>query len=159
MARRFCSKVVARFSADSIAVSLVGKDSMSEVLPVLYMARHGETEWSVSGQHTGLSDLPLTLNGERNARRLGERLKGMTFARVFTSPLRRAARTCELAGFGAVAEVDPDLVEWNYGQYEGRRSVEIHAECPDWQLFRDGCPGDESPAQVGERADRVAHRV
>ena len=159
MARRFCSKVVARFSADSIAVSLVGKDSMSEVLPVLYMARHGETEWSVSGQHTGLSDLPLTLSGERNARRLGERLKGMTFARVFTSPLRRAARTCELAGFGAVAEVDPDLVEWNYGQYEGRRSVEIHAECPDWQLFRDGCPGDESPAQVGERADRVAHRV
>ena len=140
MARRFCSKVVARFSADSIAVSLVGKDSMSEVLPVLYMARHGETEWSVSGQHTGLSDLPLTLNDERNARRLGERLKGMTFARVFTSPLRRAARTCELAGFGAVAEVDPDLVEWNYGQYEGRRSVEIHAECPDWQLFRDGYP-------------------
>jgi len=127
---------------------------MSEVLPVLYMARHGETAWSLSGQHTGLTDLPLTPNGECNARRLGERLKGMTFARVFTSPLRRAARTCELAGFGAVAETDPELVEWNYGQYEGRRSAEIFAERPDWQLFRDGCPGGESPAQVGERADR-----
>jgi broad specificity phosphatase PhoE len=132
---------------------------MSEVLPVLYVARHGETAWSLSGQHTGLTDLPLTPNGERNARRLGERLKGMTFARVFTSPLQRAARTCELAGFGAVAETDPDLVEWNYGQYEGRRSAEIFAERPDWQLFRDGCPGGESPAQVGERADRVVQRV
>ena len=132
---------------------------MSEVLPVLYVARHGETAWSLSGQHTGLTDLPLTPNGERNARRLGERLKGMTFARVFTSPLQRAARTCELAGFGAVAETDPDLVEWNYGQYEGRCSAEIFAERPDWQLFRDGCPGGESPAQVGERADRVVQRV
>jgi len=126
---------------------------------VLYVARHGETAWSLSGQHTGLTDLPLTPNGERNARRLGERLKGMTFARVFTSPLQRAARTCELAGFGAVAETDPDLVEWNYGQYEGRCSAEIFAERPDWQLFRDGCPGGESPAQVGERADRVVKRV
>jgi len=132
---------------------------MSEVLPVLYVARHGETAWSLSGQHTGLTDLPLTPNGECNARRLGERLKGMTFARVFTSPLQRAARTCELAGFGAVAENDPDLVEWNYGQYEGRCSAEIFAERPDWQLFRDGCPGGESPAQVGERADRVVRRV
>lgn len=132
---------------------------MSDVLPVLYVARHGETAWSLSGQHTGLTDLPLTPNGERNARRLGERLKGMTFAKVFTSPLQRATRTCELAGFGAVAETDPDLVEWNYGQYEGRRSAEILAESPDWQLFRDGCPGGESPAQVGERADRVVQRV
>lgn len=132
---------------------------MSDVLPVLYVARHGETAWSLSGQHTGLTDLPLTPNGERNARRLGERLKGITFARVFTSPLQRATRTCELAGFGAVAETDPDLVEWNYGQYEGRRSAEILAERPDWQLFRDGCPGGESPAQVGERADRVVQRV
>ena len=109
---------------------------MSEALPVLYVARHGETAWSLSGQHTGLTDLPLTSNGERNARRLGERLKGMTFAKVFTSPLQRATRTCELAGFGAVAETDPDLVEWNYGQYEGRRSTEILAQCPDWQLFQ-----------------------
>ena len=132
---------------------------MSEVLPVLYVARHGETEWSLSGQHTGLTDLPLTPNGERNARRLGERLKGMSFAKVFTSPLQRAARTCELAGFDDVAETDPDLVEWNYGQYEGLCSGEIFAERPDWQLFRDGCPGGESPAQVGERADRVVQRV
>ena len=132
---------------------------MNEALPVLYVARHGETAWSVSGQHTGLTDLPLTPNGERNARRLGERLKGMTFARVFTSPLQRAALTCELAGFGSVAETDPDLVEWNYGQYEGRHSAEILAERPHWQLFRDGCPGGESPAQVGERADRVVQRV
>jgi broad specificity phosphatase PhoE len=132
---------------------------MSEALPVLYVARHGETAWSLSGQHTGLTDLPLTSNGERNARRLGERLKGMAFAKVFTSPLQRATRTCELAGFGAVAETDPDLVEWNYGHYEGRRSAEILAERPDWQLFRDGCPGGESPAQVGERADRVVQRV
>jgi probable phosphoglycerate mutase len=132
---------------------------MSEVLPVLYVARHGETAWSLSGQHTGLTDLPLTPNGERNARRLGERLKGMTFAKVFTSPLRRAVRTCELAGFGTVAETDPDLVEWDYGQYEGLRSAEILAERPDWQLFRDGCPRGESPVQVGERADRVVQRV
>jgi len=132
---------------------------MSKVLPVAYVARHGETAWSLSGQHTGLTDLPLTPNGERNARRLGERLKGMTFERVFTSPLQRAARTCELAGFGAVAEVDPDLVEWDYGQYEGLRSDEILAKRPDWQLFRDGAPGGESPAQVGERADRVVQRV
>jgi probable phosphoglycerate mutase len=132
---------------------------MSEALPVIYLARHGETAWSLSGQHTGLTDLPLTAPGERNASRLGERLRGLTFARVFTSPLQRAARTCELAGFGTVAEVDADLVEWNYGHYEGRRTVEIHAERPDWQLFRDGCPGGESPDQVGVRADRVVSRV
>ncbi len=104
---------------------------MSEVLPVVYLARHGETAWSLSGQHTGLTDLPLTPNGERNARRLGERLKGMTFSNVFTSPLQRAARTCELAGFGIVAEPDLDLVEWDYGQYEGLRSAEILAKRPD----------------------------
>jgi len=132
---------------------------MSEVLPVVYVARHGETAWSLSGQHTGLTDLPLTPNGERNARRLGERLKRMTFERVFTSSLQRVARTCELAGFGAVAKVDPDLVEWDYGQYEGLRSDEILAQRPDWQLFRDGAPGGESPAQVGDRADRVVRRV
>jgi broad specificity phosphatase PhoE len=132
---------------------------MTEVLPVVYIARHGETAWSISGQHTGRTDLPLTPNGQRNAARLGERLKGLTFAKVFTSPLERAARTCELAGFKAVAEADPDLVEWDYGRYEGLRSTEIFAERPDWQLFRDGCPGGESPAQVGERADRVVERV
>jgi broad specificity phosphatase PhoE len=132
---------------------------MSEVLPVVYLARHGETAWSLSGQHTGLTDLPLTPNGERNARRLADRLNGITFAKVFTSPLQRATRTCELAGFGTLAEADPDLVEWNYGQYEGLRSAEILAKRPDWQLFRDGAPGGESLAQVGERADRVVQSV
>jgi broad specificity phosphatase PhoE len=128
-------------------------------LPVIYLARHGETAWSLTGQHTGLTDLPLTERGEQNARALGERLAGLSFARVFTSPLQRAARTCELTGFGAVAEVERDLLEWNYGQYEGRRTVEIHVERPEWQLFRDGCPGGESPDQVGVRADHVLTRV
>ena len=132
---------------------------MSEPLPVIYVARHGETAWSLSGQHTGVTDLPLTERGESNARRLGERLKGLTFAKVFTSPLQRAARTCELAGFGAAAEVDRDLFEWNYGEYEGRRTAEILAERPGWQIFRDGCPGGESPDQIGARADRVVSRL
>jgi broad specificity phosphatase PhoE len=132
---------------------------MSEPLPVIYVARHGETAWSLSGQHTGVTDLPLTERGERNARRLGERLKGLSFAKVFTSPLQRAARTCELAGFGAAAEIDRDLLEWNYGEYEGRRTAEILAERPGWQLFRDGCPGGESPDQIGARADRVVSRL
>ena len=132
---------------------------MSETLQVVYMARHGETAWSISGQHTGLTDLPLTDRGERNARRLADRLKRLSFRKVFTSPLQRAMRTCELAGFGAQAEIDQDLLEWNYGEYEGRRTEEIHAERPDWQLFRDGCPGGESPLQVGLRADRVAKRL
>jgi broad specificity phosphatase PhoE len=132
---------------------------MNEALPIVYLARHGETAWSISGQHTGLTDLPLTERGERNARSLGGRLAGLMFSRVFTSPLQRAARTCELAGFKSAAVVDPDLVEWNYGQYEGRRTVEIRAERPDWHLFRDGCPGGESPGQVGTRADRVVARL
>jgi len=132
---------------------------MSQVLPIVYLARHGETAWTLSGQHTGLTDLPLTKRGERNARRLAERLRGVTFAQVWTSPLQRATRTCELAGFGAVAEIDRDLVEWNYGVYEGRRTADIHRERPEWQLFRDGCPGGESPQEVGARADRVVTRV
>ena len=132
---------------------------MSESPPIVYLARHGETAWSLSGQHTGLTDLPLTERGERNARSLKERLRGLTFAKVFTSPLVRAARTCELAGFRGVAEVDRDLLEWNYGDYEGRRTTEIHAQRPDWQLFRDGCPGGETPEQAGVRADHVVSRV
>jgi probable phosphoglycerate mutase len=131
----------------------------SEILPVIYLARHGETAWSITGQHTGPTDLPLTERGEQNARRLGERLVGLTFAKVFTSALQRAARTCELAGFRAAAEIDRDLVEWNYGDYEGRRTVDIHKERRDWQLFRDGCPGGELPDHVGARADRVVSRV
>jgi probable phosphoglycerate mutase len=132
---------------------------MSDALPVVYLARHGETAWTVSHQHTGVTDLPLTAQGEFEAVRLGERLKGLTFAAVLTSPLQRAVRTCELAGFGAAAAVERDLMEWNYGAYEGRTSADIHAERPDWQLFRDGCPGGESPDQIGARADRVIRRV
>jgi probable phosphoglycerate mutase len=139
--------------------SINGTGHMSDILPAIYLARHGETAWSLTGQHTGLTDLPLTERGERNARRLGERLAGLPFPQVFTSPLRRAARTCELAGFGSVAEVDRDLVEWNYGKYEGLRTTEIRAKHPDWQLFRDGCPGGELPDQVAARADHVVSRV
>lgn len=132
---------------------------MSQELPIVYLARHGETEWSLSGQHTGLTDLPLTARGERNATLLGRRLRGLAFARVLTSPLQRASRTCELAGFGAVAELDADLVEWDYGDYEGLRSDEIRRGRPDWDLFRDGCPGGESPQQISARAARVVARL
>jgi probable phosphoglycerate mutase len=132
---------------------------MDNPLPVIYLARHGETTWTLTGQHTGLTDLPLTPQGERNGVALGNRLAGHIFARVFTSPLQRAHRTCELAGFGAAAEVDGDLVEWDYGAYEGLRTAEIRKERPNWQLFRDGCPGGESPAQVAKRADAVVRRV
>lgn len=130
-----------------------------DALPTLDLARHGETAWSLTGQHTGLTDSSLTDLGELNARRLGDWLKGLVFARVWTSPLQRATRTCELAGFGALAEVDRDLVEWDYGVYEGRRTDDIRAERPDWQLFRDGCPAGESPGDVAARADRVMSRV
>ena len=132
---------------------------MNELLPVVYLARHGETAWTLSGQHTGRTDLPLTERGERQARTLGERLRGLTFAKILTSPSQRAVRTAELTGFGKVAEIDPDLAEWDYGQFEGRRTPEILAERPLWQLFRDGCPGGEAPEQVGVRADRVIERV
>jgi broad specificity phosphatase PhoE len=132
---------------------------MSAPLATAFLARHGETAWSLTGQHTGLTDLPLTERGERNAQRLADRLKGLTFAKVLTSPLQRAHRTCVLAGFGAAAEVDHDLVEWNYGDYEGRTSADILKERPAWELFRDGCPGGETPQQVGERADRVVSRL
>jgi broad specificity phosphatase PhoE len=132
---------------------------MSGTLPVVYLARHGETEWSLSGQHTSVTDLPLTAPGRSNARKLGDRLGRLPFARVFTSPLQRATMTCELAGFGRVASSDRDLIEWNYGSYEGLRTAEIRMERPTWQLFRDGCPGGETPRQVGARADRVIRRV
>jgi broad specificity phosphatase PhoE len=128
-------------------------------LQVVYLARHGETAWSISGQHTGLTDLPLTPVGESNARKLRGALKGLRFTRVFSSPLRRAWRTCELAGFKASVEILHELVEWNYGEYEGRTSAEIHAKRPDWELFRDGCPSGESPEQVATRADRVVDLV
>jgi Histidine phosphatase superfamily (branch 1) len=114
----------------------------------------GETAWTISHQHAGLTDLALTAQGEAEAVRLGQRLEGLTFATVLTGPLQRALRTCELAGFGSVAHIEPDLQEWNYGAYEGRTSAEIHSERPDWQLFRDGAPAGESPDQVGARASR-----
>ena len=132
---------------------------MSDALPVVYLARHGETAWTISGQHTGATDLPLTARGEAEATQLAEPLAGLMFAAVFTSPLQRAVQTCELAGFGSTAEVDPDLVEWNYGAYEGRRTVDIRQERPAWQLFRDGCPGGETLAEVGARADHVIARL
>jgi probable phosphoglycerate mutase len=132
---------------------------VTRTLPIVYLARHGETAWSRSGQHTGLTDLALTERGERDAVWLRDRLRGQEFAQVFTSPLQRAARTCELAGFGDRAAVDPDLVEWHYGDYEGRTTAQIQAERPGWQVFRDGCPNGESPEQIGARADRVVARV
>ena len=132
---------------------------MSEPLPVVYLARHGETAWSLSGQHTGRTDLPLTDRGERQARALGERLRGAHFVKVLTSPSQRARRTAELAGFSSAAEIDPDLAEWDYGQYEGRRTADILAERPGWFLFRDGAPGGETPDQVAARADRVVRRI
>ena len=132
---------------------------MSAVLPVTYLARHGETAWSLAGQHTGLTDLPLTPRGEQDARDLALRLQGRVFAKVFTSPLQRASRTCTLAGFGAVAETDDDLVEWDYGKFEGLTSSDIRLKDPAWSLFRDGCPGGEALAGVGIRADRVVQRV
>jgi broad specificity phosphatase PhoE len=129
------------------------------LLSRLFLVRHGETTWSLSGQHTGRTDIPLIEQGEQDARKLAERLHRVTFSRVFTSPLRRARRTCELAGLDEFAEIEPDLAEWDYGEYEGRRLVEIRDGRPGWNLFRDGRPGGESPAQVCERADRLIARL
>ena len=121
----------------------------------LYLVRHGETAWSISGQHTGRTDIPLTAQGEQDARTLAEGLGTVTFSRVFTSPRQRARRTCELVGLGATAHIEPDLAEWDYGDYEGQRSADIRKSRPDWNLFRDGCPHGESPADVSDRADRL----
>lgn len=125
----------------------------------VFVIRHGETAWSLSGQHTSTTDIPLTDNGRHLAKRLQPALAKEVFARVLVSPMRRARETCELAGFGADAVVDPDLMEWNYGDYEGLTSRQIHERAPNWLLFRDGCPGGESPEQVAARADRVIARA
>jgi broad specificity phosphatase PhoE len=125
------------------------------MVPRLYLVRHGETAWSLSGQHTGRTDIPLTEQGENDARKLAGRLRAVKFSRVFTSPLQRARRTCELAGLNEVAEIEPDLTEWNYGDYEGQRPGDIRKERPDWNVFQVGCPRGESTAQVSERADRL----
>ncbi len=121
----------------------------------LHLIRHGETEWSLSGQHTGRSDIPLTAHGEDEARSLIPWLSRIRFARVLCSPRQRAQRTCELAGLGTGFQTEPDLAEWDYGDYEGRRSADIHKDNPGWVIFRDGCPGGESPGQVAARADRL----
>ena len=132
---------------------------MSSALPEIHAIRHGETAWTETHQHTGLTDIPLTERGERQAHRFGEHLRGRTFAHIFTSPLQRARRTCELAGFGGTARIDPELVEWNYGEYDGLTRTEILKRSPAWQLFRDGCPGGESMDEIGARADRVIGRL
>jgi broad specificity phosphatase PhoE len=125
----------------------------------VYLVRHGETAWSITGQHTGRTDLALTSRGEEQARALGLRLKDLKFDHVLSSPLQRALRTCELAGNIGRAMLDRDLLEWDYGQYEGRTLAEIHREHPEWELFRDGCPGGESVAQITERIDGVVSRL
>jgi len=132
---------------------------MSSVLPKLYLTRHGDTAWTDSHQHTGRTDIPLNERGEVHARQVGERLRGFSFVRVFTSPLQRASRTCELAGFGAVAEVDADLIEWAYGRFDGTLTSDILKNRPNWELYRDGCPDGESPEDVAARADRFIARV
>jgi broad specificity phosphatase PhoE len=127
--------------------------------PRIYLIRHGETEWSLASRHTSRTDIPLTEQGELDARKLGERLRDLRFSQVFTSPRQRARRTCELAGLGPVAKIEPDLAEWDYGDYEGQHSVDIRQGRPDWNLFRDGCPRGEMPAQVSDRADRLIARL
>jgi broad specificity phosphatase PhoE len=125
----------------------------------LYIIRHGETAWSLTGQHTGVTDLPLTPHGEAQARGLASPLRDIDFSQVLTSPLLRARQTCDLAGLGADALIEPDLGEWNYGAYEGCRSVDIRRERPDWSIYRDGCPGGETPDAVAARADRLIERL
>ena len=132
---------------------------MSAPLPQVYLIRHGETAWSLSGQHTGRTDIPLTPRGESDARALAERLAGRTFAQVLTSPSLRARQTCELAGYITVAAATPDLYEWDYGQYEGRRTADILKERPDWKPFEHGSPGGESLAAVATRAEQVIARA
>jgi broad specificity phosphatase PhoE len=121
----------------------------------IFLIRHGETPWSLAGRHTSQTDVPLTAEGERRAAQLRGLLSGIAFTRVLTSPLQRARRTCELAGLGATAQLEPDLQEWNYGDYEGRTSAEIQAQRPGWNIFHDGCPGGESVEQIAQRADRL----
>ena len=125
----------------------------------VYVIRHGETEWSLSGQHTGRTDIPLTTRGEAEARALQQRLSAMTFSAVLTSPLQRARHTCELTGLGPAGVTEPDLAEWDYGEYEGLRSRDIHLKQPEWSVFRDGCPGGETPKQISDRADRLIARL
>jgi probable phosphoglycerate mutase len=125
----------------------------------VFLIRHGETQWSLSGQHTGVTDIPLTENGRRAAKQLEPLLAGLNFSLVLASPLQRAQETCELAGLGDRVKVDPDLMEWNYGEYEGLTPEQIHRRAPGWMIFSDGCPGGESPDEVGTRVDRLIGKV
>ncbi len=129
------------------------------MLPQIFLVRHGETDWSLSGRHTSRTDLPLTGAGEDSARALGRRLRGRHFTQVMTSPSRRSRRTCELAGLGSQAVSTEELSEWDYGDYEGITSPGILEGRPDWNLYRDGCPHGESPSQVADRADRFIARL
>jgi probable phosphoglycerate mutase len=132
---------------------------MATTLPKLFLVRHGDTAWTESHRHTGLTDVPLDEDGEEHARLLAKVIPPVSFVRVFTSPLQRASRTCELAGFGDVAEKNLDLLEWDYGKYEGKLTTEIVKERPGWELFRDGCPGGETARDVADRADRFIRLV
>eukprot|EP01132_Coremiostelium_polycephalum_P007146 gene7146-8804_t len=132
---------------------------MSNAYPEIYLVRHGQTEWSLSGQHTGRTDMPLTAAGEAAARTLADRLQGLAFSAIWSSPSQRASKTCALAGFGDASIIKDDLAEWDYGTYEGITTKAILAERPGWQLFRDGCPGGESAADVGARTDRIIHAI
>jgi len=146
-------------SAPAWLVLAGSEEFVATELPRLFLARHGDTAWTESRQHTGRTDLPLNERGEERARQLGERLRRFSFACVFTSPLQRASKTCALAGFGDLAQVDPDLVEWDYGRFEGKLTSDILKERPGWEMFRDGCPDGESPQDVAARADRFVSRV
>ncbi len=132
---------------------------MTKQTQEVYLVRHGETEWTLTGQHTGITDIPLTENGRKVAKLLEPVLAKEEFALVLTSPLHRARETCELAGLGELAEIDHNLMEWNYGEYEGLTPGDIHTKRPEWMIFRDGCPGGESSEQIGARVDRVIARV
>jgi probable phosphoglycerate mutase len=136
-----------------------GVGAVSNPQQKVYLLRHGETEWSLNGRHTGVTDIPLTENGRKLARQLQPILAREKFVTVFTSPLQRARDTCDLAGLGTLASIDRDLMEWNYGEYEGLTTDQIRQTKPDWSVFRDGCPGGESPPEVSVRADRIVSRV
>ncbi|MGY2736913.1 histidine phosphatase family protein [Sphingomonas sp. UYP23] len=132
---------------------------MTPILPRLFLIRHGETEWSLSGRHTGRTDVPLTIHGTAIAGKLRAYLAGLDFTCVLTSPLERARATCALAGLAVQAEVTPDLSEWDYGDYEGQRTVEIRQQAPGWNVFRDGCLNGETPTQIADRADKLIARL
>jgi probable phosphoglycerate mutase len=125
----------------------------------IYLIRHGETAWTISGRYTSRTDVPLTERGKRDARGLVAMLGTVKFSQVFTSPRQRARQTCELVGLGAAAAIEQDLAEWDYGDYEGKLALEIRRAHPDWNLFRDGCPGGESPSQISDRVDRLIVRL